>query len=92
MYTRKNKNKSIDRLTTVIGICMPIVTLPQLYSVLTTTNLQGVSLITWSFYALQAGIFAIFGIKHKETPLIITYVPLFLIELVIVIALIVRGL
>lgn len=90
MYVTKNKNQSIDRLTMLIGIGMPIVTLPQLYTVLTADNLQGVSLITWSFYTIQAGIFAIFSIKHKEKPLIITYIPLFFIELAIVIGIIMR--
>ena len=90
MYVRKSKNKNLDKLTTVVGICMPIVTLPQLYSVVKASDLRGVSLITWSFYALQAGIFAIFSIKHKEKPLVITYIPLFIIELGIVVALLCR--
>jgi len=88
MYVRKNKNKNLDKVTMVIGICMPLVTLPQLYSVITTNDLRGVSLITWSFYTLQAGVFAVFGVRHKEKPLIITYIPLFFIELGIVIGLI----
>lgn len=70
---------------------MPIVTLPQLISVLTADNLEGVSMVTWTFYTLQAGIFAVFGIKHKEKPLIITYIPLFIIELCIVLVLISRN-
>ena len=91
MYVRKSKNKNFDKLTTAVGVCMPIVTLPQLYAVITSKNLQGVSLVTWSFYMLQAGIFAIFSIKHKEKPLIITYIPLFIIELGIAVVLIVRN-
>jgi len=90
MYIRKTQNKNLDKLTTVVGICMPIVTLPQLYNVVTASNLQGVSLVTWSFYALQAGIFAIFSVKHKEKPLVITYIPLFIIELGIVVTLLLR--
>lgn len=91
MYVKKTKNKNLDNLTTIVGICMPLVTIPQLYSVITADDLQGVSLITWSFYTLQAGIFAIFSIKHKEKPLVITYIPLFVIEACIVVALILRG-
>jgi uncharacterized protein with PQ loop repeat len=77
-------------MTTVVGVCMPFVTLPQLYSVLTAHNLQGVSLVTWSFYTLQAGTFAIFSLRHKEKPLIITYIPLFIIETWIVAVLLYR--
>jgi hypothetical protein len=90
MYTTKGKNKKLDRVTLLIGICMPLVTLPQLYTVLTAQDLQGVSVITWLFYTLQAGVFAVFGIKHKEKPLIITYIPLFFIEFGIVLGLIGR--
>jgi hypothetical protein len=90
MYTTKGKNKKLDRITMLIGIGMPIVTLPQLYTVLTSSNLQGVSLITWLFYAIQAGVFAVFGVKHREKPLVITYVPLFIIEFAIVVGLIIH--
>jgi hypothetical protein len=48
---------------------------------------DGVSLVTWSFFTLQAGIFAVLALRHKERPLVITYIPLFVIELGIVIGL-----
>jgi uncharacterized protein with PQ loop repeat len=86
----KGKNKKLDRWTMIIGLCVPLVTLPQLYTVLTASSLQGVSLVTWSFYTIQAGIFAVFGIKHKEKPLVFTYIPLFLVQFGIVITLLVR--
>ena len=92
MYTTKGKNKKLDRATLIIGICMPLVTLPQLYDVFHSNNLQGVSLVTWSFYTVQAGLFAVFGIKHKEKPLVITYIPLFFIELGIVVGLVAHKL
>jgi hypothetical protein len=46
-----------------------------------------VSLVTWAFFTLQAGIFGWFALRHKEKPLIVTYIPLFFIELGIVIGL-----
>lgn len=90
MYTTKGQNKKLDKATMLIGLCVPIVTLPQLYAVLTAPNLQGVSFSTWSLYCLQAGVFAVFGIKHREKPLIYTYIPLFVVQLGIVITLLVR--
>lgn len=91
MYAKRNKYKNLDKLTTIVGLCMPLVTLPQLIIVFTSDSLQGVSLITWVFYTIQAGIFAIYGIKHKEKPLIITYVPLSIIELGIVVGIILKS-
>ena len=90
MAKPKNKTKNLDRVTLLIGLCMPIVTLPQLYSVIKASNIHGVSFITWLFYTVQAGIFALFAVKHKERPLIFTYAPLFLIEVGIVVVLSVR--
>ena len=34
MAKTKNKNRDLDRLTLAIGLCMPIVTIPQLYNVI----------------------------------------------------------
>jgi uncharacterized protein with PQ loop repeat len=90
MYTTKGKNRNLDKATMFIGLCMPLVTLPQLFTVLTADDLSGVSIVTWSFYTLQCAIFAVFGIKHREKPLIFTYIPLFVIEFAIVTALLLR--
>ncbi len=68
----------------VIGMCLPLFVLPQVYEVWYKHQTAGISLITWSFFVLQAGVFAIFAIKHKEKPLIVTYVPLFFIQVSIV--------
>jgi len=90
MYIKRNKNKNVDRITMIVGMCMPLVTIPQLYDIWSSKRTQGVSLLTWAFFTLQAAIFSWFAIRHKEKPLIITYIPLFLIEVGIVVGLIIR--
>jgi uncharacterized protein with PQ loop repeat len=87
MYIKRNKNKNVDRITMLVGMCMPLVTIPQFYDVWFSRRTNGVSLVTWSFFTLQAGIFGVFALRHKERPLVITYIPLFFIELGIVIGL-----
>lgn len=91
MSKTKNQNKNIDTLTTIIGLGMPLVTLAQLYSVITVADIRSVSLITWTYFTFQAGVFAIFSIKHRQRPLVLTYIPLFIIQLGIVITIIVRS-
>ena len=81
----------IDRLTTIIGLGMPFVSIPQLYAVLTTDDIKSVSLITWAYFTFQAGVFAVFSIKHKQMPLIVTYIPLFIIQSGIVITILIRS-
>lgn len=90
MRKQKTKNAQIDKITTVIGLGLPIVTLPQLYAVLTSDDISGVSVITWGYFTIQAAIFALFSIKHKEKPLVMTYIPLLVIQAGIVVTLIVR--
>lgn len=90
MLKTKKNTKSIDRWTMIIGLCVPFVTLPQLYTAITASSIVGISLLTWSFYSLQAGIFAIFGFSHKSKPLIYTYVPLFVVQFCIVITILIR--
>ena len=91
MVKAKNQNKQIDTITTVIGLGMPIVSFAQLYSVMTVSDISSVSLVTWAYFTFQAGIFAVFSIKHRQKPLIITYIPLFVIQLGIVITILVRS-
>lgn len=66
---------------------MPILTLPQAYSVLVDRQTAGVSLITWSFYLLSSTLFAVFGVIHKEKLLMVTYIPFVIVELAIVVGL-----
>lgn len=75
----------------LIGLGMPIVSIPQLITALTTSDVHSISLITWAYFTFQAGVFAIFSIKHKEKPLVITYIPLFVIQLAIVVTILVRS-
>ncbi|HEX5797275.1 MAG TPA: hypothetical protein VFX86_02700 [Candidatus Saccharimonadales bacterium] len=85
---KKHKNKNLDQLTYFIGFMIPILTIPQTYNVIISKQTLGVSLATWSFYLFASLLFAWFGIVHKEKLLIITYVPLAILEILIVVGLI----
>ena len=91
MIVKRNKNQNVARITLVIGLCLSIVSLPQLYDVWIRKETKGVSLVTWSFFAVQAAIFAWFAIRHRELPLILTYIPLFIVETAIVIGVLFNG-
>jgi uncharacterized protein with PQ loop repeat len=88
---KKTKITNIDKLTMVIGLGMPLVCIPQLITALTTSDVHSISLITWVYFTFQAAVFSIFSIRHKEKPLVFTYVPLFFIQLGIVITILVRS-
>lgn len=78
-------NNSIEKLAYVAGIASPIVTLPQLFQIWITKNADGLSLITWVSYLFIVIIMTMYGIIHKEKPLIIMYAPLIVIDILIII-------
>jgi uncharacterized protein with PQ loop repeat len=84
---KNTKNKNLDRLTYIVGIALPISTIPQAYTIIIDKQTAGVSLFTWGFYLLSSSLFAIYGFKHKEKLLIATYTPFVVVELIIVIGL-----
>jgi len=71
-----------------MGILMPFFTLPQAYTALILKKVEGLSPVTWGFYLLSAVVFAIFGIIHKEKLLMLTYIPLAIVEVAVVIAIV----
>lgn len=88
---KKHKNKTLDRLATLVAIAMPILTIPQLYKVVFLKETAGVSLLSWSAYAVISVVFVIFGVVHKEKLLMVAYIPMSMIELGIVIGLILNS-
>ena len=87
---KRREHKTFDRLTYVTGILLPILTIPQAYSVLVDKSTDGVSLVTWSFYLLSSTLFAIYGIVHKEKLLMVTYIPFVVVEAAIVIGILIN--
>ena len=86
---KKHKVKTLDRLTYLTGIMLPILTIPQAYTILVDKQTAGVSLFTWAFYLFASLLFAIFGIIHREKLLMVTYIPFTIIEAAIVLGLLV---
>lgn len=84
------EHPTLDKLTYVFGILLPIFTVPQAYNVLVNKETAGVSLLTWTFYLFASLLFAVFGIIHKERLLIVTYLPFTIIEAAIVFGLLIN--
>lgn len=80
-YYQKTINKAIY-LVALIG---PIMTLPQLYEIWINKTVAGVSLLTWGAYALVSFVWILYGVIHKEKPILISQTLLLILELSIVI-------
>ena len=63
----------LDFVVYVAGIVGPQATIPQIYKIYFTHDAGGVSLLTWSMYALFDIPWIIYAVVHKERPLVVCY-------------------
>lgn len=75
----------LDRLIYVIALIAPLMTIPQMLEVLLQHKTQGVSLSTWGAYAGVSGLWVLYGLQHKEKPIILTNLLLFIFDTSIVV-------
>lgn len=71
-----------------IAIFGPASALPQVHQTLTTKDVSGMSLFTWGLWAILTVVWLIYGIIHKEKPLIISQGIYLVLNLVVVAAII----
>lgn len=85
---KKNKsskqNHMLDILIYPVALVSPIMTIPQLTQIWVHGNAAGISLATWSSYAIVSGFWFIYGLHHKEKPVIISGLFLFVLQSAIV--------
>lgn len=66
------KIKFFEKYITVVATVGPLVTIPQIWKIYSTQNAMGVSFITFSLIAVVNISWLIYGLIHKEKPIIIT--------------------
>ncbi len=62
----------LDHLIYVVGLSGPLLTLPQLLAIWEAKSVTGLSPITWGSYVVIACFWLLYGIVHKERPIIFT--------------------
>lgn len=63
--------KILDYIVLSIAFIAPFFELPQLFEIFMQKSAENGSVITWGFFALMAIPWFIYGIIHKEKPIII---------------------
>jgi uncharacterized protein with PQ loop repeat len=81
----------LDATVLVVGIVGPIMTLPQILLIYGTHNATGISVLTWFGWALLDTPWIIYGIVHREPPLILTYMLWFVMNAIVGIGAILYG-
>jgi len=83
--------RAVDILAYVIGIAGPLITIPQALKVWINQDASGLSLISWAGYIVVAVFWIIYGILHKEKPLILTYILWVMVHAAVVAGIIFYG-
>ncbi len=86
-----NLKRFMDKAIYVVGVFGPIMTLPQVWKIWVGKNAVGVSVLSWSAYLIAAFFWLVYGLIHKEKPIIITYSLWILMEISIVAGTLIYG-
>lgn len=84
-YPHPNPFKQIlDHLIYVVGVSGPILTIPQVLKIWESRSADGVSLITWGSLFVIACVWLLYGIVHREKPIIAANILWILVDATIV--------
>jgi uncharacterized protein with PQ loop repeat len=64
----------IDRAIYVVAMVGPIMTIPQLCKIWVEQSAAGISVITWTAYIFVTIFWLMYGIAHKEKPIIVVQI------------------
>ena len=67
----KALKRFLDKLILVVAIGGPVALIPQVVHVLTLKDATDLSPITWGAWQVFSVVWLLYGIVHKETPIII---------------------
>ncbi len=81
----KKSIRFMDKAVYIVGIIGPLMTIPQLMKIWIEQNVSGISILSWGTYLFTALFWLVYGIIHKEKPLIFMYSLWVLVEIFVVI-------
>jgi uncharacterized protein with PQ loop repeat len=63
----------LDKFIIALGVINIFATLPQVLQIWIGQDASGVSVISWSYYTFFSFMLFLYGLVHREKPIIITY-------------------
>ncbi len=74
--TKKKKKKAqgdiiLDRIVMIVSILYPLSAVPQLIEIM-HGNAAGVSVLSWLSFFACAGLFLVYGLRHRVMPMIVS--------------------
>lgn len=68
-----------------VGIVGPLVSIPQLIEIYVRHNVQGISVLSWTGYAVLSVLWLAYGIVHREKPIILTQFLWLLVNVAVIV-------
>ena len=62
----------LDKIMMGVALIGPLATLPQVYQVFMTQDTKGLSLVTWTVWVLLSCVWLVYGLLHKEMPIVLS--------------------
>lgn len=91
--TKKKSTTSAQRnMDTLIYVMTPITVLifvPQLLKIYSEKNASGLSLISWVGMLIGSAFWLLYGVVHKEKPMIVVNIAIGIIQLLIVVGILI---
>ena len=87
----KKFKRFMDKAIFFVGMIGPIMTVPQILKIWIDHLASGVSIVTWSTYIITGAFWLLYGIAHKEKPIILTNIAWIISEFLIVLGLLIYS-
>lgn len=81
----------LDKIVFAVGIVGPIFTIPQLWLIFIGHDAHGVSALSWGAYAVLDLPWLLYGIAHRERPIIFTYLIWLILNTVVCVGALLYG-
>lgn len=63
----------LEKITVVAGVIGPLMTIPQIWDIYYLHHAAGVSVISWFAFGTLDIPFLLYGLVHRDRPIVITY-------------------
>ena len=91
-FPSKNKWVSkLDNICLVFSVIMPLTTAPQIYKIFVEKTAAGLSLSSWVLYCIAVIPFLLYGIVHKEKPIIVLNALWLIAQIIIIAGILIYG-
>lgn len=81
----------LDKLIYMVAFTGPIMTLPQIIKIWGEKSAAGVSVASWTTFSVLSVFWLIYGVVHKEKPIIISSTLWFILDTFIVVGTLMYG-